>query len=79
MNRWGLFKAKLEAQGIELPKLHLSCDSGYSDKELAEACEKNDLSYISVPKKNHYFEIDGKRNTRQSHRNKIKSFTKYNL
>jgi len=61
VKRWGAFKAKLQAKGIELPHLHLSCDSGYSHKELAEVCEKNDLSYISVPKKSHYFEINGKK------------------
>lgn len=61
VNRWGLFKAKLQAKGIELPKLHLSCDNGYSDKNLAKTCEKNDLIYISVPKKSHNFEIDGKK------------------
>lgn len=61
VKRWGVFKAKLKAKGIELPKLHLSCDSGYSDKNLAKTCEENDLTYISVPKKSHNFEIDGKK------------------
>ena len=61
VERWGLFKAQLAAKGISLPRLHLSCDSGYSDKALALVCEKNDLVYISVPKKNHYFEIKGEK------------------
>jgi hypothetical protein len=61
VKRWGDFKAKLQAEGIELPKLHLSCDNGYSDKNLAKTCEKNDLIYISVPKKSHYFEINDKK------------------
>lgn len=59
VNRWGLFKAKLQAEGIGLPNLYLSCDNGYSDKNLSEVCGKNGLAYISVPKKNHYFEING--------------------
>jgi hypothetical protein len=61
VERWGLFKAKLSTKGIALPKLHLSCDNGYSDPNLAKTCAKNDLNYISVPKKNHYFEIDGQK------------------
>lgn len=61
VKRWADFKAKMQAKGIALPHLHLSCDSGYSDKALAEVCEKNDLVYISVPKKSHHVEIDGKK------------------
>lgn len=61
VNRWADFKAKLRGKGIEIPHLHLSCDSGYSDKALAAVCEKNDLTYISVPKKSHNFEIGGKK------------------
>lgn len=61
LSHWGVFKAKLEVKGIQLPHLHLSCDNGYSDKNLAAVCEKNDLIYISVPKKNHYFEINHKK------------------
>ena len=61
VKRWGDFKAKMQSKGTTLPPLHLSCDSGYSDKNLAEVCEKNDLVYISVPKKSHNFEIDGKK------------------
>jgi hypothetical protein len=37
----------------------LSCDNGYSDVKLSEACEKNNLIYISVPKNNHIFSIEG--------------------
>jgi hypothetical protein len=59
--RWGVFKAKLAAKGIQLPPLHLSCDSGYSDKNLAQTCAENDLIYISVPKKSHYFKIKDKK------------------
>ncbi|TAF31268.1 MAG: hypothetical protein EAZ67_13120 [Cytophagales bacterium] len=61
VKRWGVLGAKLKAKGIELPKLHLSCDSGYSDKNLAKTCQENDLTYISVAKKSHNFEIDGKK------------------
>jgi hypothetical protein len=59
VKRWADFKATLQAKGIEIPHLHFSCDNGYSDKTLADVCQKNDLIYISVPKKNHYFEVDG--------------------
>jgi hypothetical protein len=61
VERWGQFKAKLQAKGIELPKLHLSCDNGYSNKNLAKTSEKHNLIYISVPKKSHNFKIDGKK------------------
>lgn len=61
LKRWGDFKTKLQAKGIEIPRLHLSCDNGYSDKTLAEVCTENDLIYISVPKKSHYFEVDGQK------------------
>ena len=56
--RWGKWKEKLNKKGISLPRLHLSCDSGYSDPNLAETCESNGICYISVPKKSHNFEID---------------------
>lgn len=58
---WADFKTKMQAKDMTFPRLHLSCDSGYSDKALAEVCEANDLVYISVPKKSHNVEIDGKK------------------
>ena len=51
IRRWRLLVEKLKKQGIDLPKIHLSCDSGYSDKGLCENFQENHLNYISVPKK----------------------------
>lgn len=55
VERWGKWK---ESLGVTLPKLHFSCDHGYSDAGLAKTCEQNGLCYISVPKKSHYFEFE---------------------
>jgi len=66
VNRWGNWKRELYKKGIELPTLHLSCDSGYSNAKLAETCKKNDLCYISVPKKSHLFEINGEKTNLKS-------------
>ena len=38
INKWGEFSANLAQKGTYLPILHLSCDSGYSHKKLAEVC-----------------------------------------
>ena len=59
IEKWGQFVAKLEKKGVILPKIHLSCDSGYSDKRLAQVCEANALIYISVPKKSHIIVYEG--------------------
>lgn len=40
-----------------IPKLHFSCDNGYSSIALSETCKANELRYISVPKKSHLFDI----------------------
>jgi hypothetical protein len=61
IRRWGLLVEKLKKQGIDLPKIHLSCDSGYSDKGLCENCQENHLNYISVPKKSHIIEFCGQK------------------
>jgi hypothetical protein len=55
LNKWGEFSANLAQKGTHLPILHLSCDSGYSHKKLAEVCSQKQLTYISVPKKSHCF------------------------
>ncbi len=53
VDRWGMFVKKAAQTGIKIPKIHFSCDSGYNDKDLAEACARNGLVYISVPKTSH--------------------------
>lgn len=55
VQRWGTFYKKLQKLGIKIPQLFLSCDSGYSNKEILETCNANHLNYISVPKKAHVF------------------------
>ena len=57
VEKWGLFLEKAKKKGVLIPKLHFSCDSGYSDLVLSQTCESNKLTYISVPKKSHLFEI----------------------
>jgi hypothetical protein len=59
IERWDKFRDRLRQRSTLLPILNLSCDSGYSDVELSNICQKNGLRYISVPKKSHKFEIDG--------------------
>lgn len=58
VNKWGLFVKKMEKEGIYLPKIHFSCDSGYNNVALSNTCFDNNLVYISVPKKSHTFEIE---------------------
>jgi hypothetical protein len=60
VRKWGLFLEKAKKRGISIPKLHFSCDSGYSDVDLSNICYKNKLTYISVPKKSHLFDITDK-------------------
>jgi hypothetical protein len=59
IKKWGQFVQKLKQQNIELPVIHFSCDSGYSDVLLSTDCLDNGLCYISVPGKKHIFNIDG--------------------
>ena len=61
VQRWGDYRTRLAREGCKLPELHLSCDNGYSDSELADCCTQNGLCYISVPKKSHDVEIEGKK------------------
>ena len=60
VKKWGLLREKASKKGILIPKLNFSCDSGYSDVELSKTCFDNKLTYISVPKKSHMFEITDK-------------------
>jgi hypothetical protein len=57
VEKWGLFVKKAKNKSILIPKLHFSCDNGYSSLVLSETCEANELRYISVPKKSHLFDI----------------------
>lgn len=61
IQKYGFWKAELRKKSINLPDFHFSCDNGYSHVLVAEACQKNGLRYISVPKKNHYFIINNER------------------
>lgn len=61
VKKWGVLIEKLRKVGTKLPEFHLSCDSGYNDINLAQICEDNHLIYISVPKKSHCIEFDGKK------------------
>lgn len=61
IKKWGILVEKIKKGGTKLPDLHLSCDSGYNDVNLGQACKDNHLIYISVPKKSHCVEIDGKK------------------
>jgi hypothetical protein len=61
VKRWGKLVEKLKNQGVELPVLHFSCDSAYSDIGLNHSCETNYLTYISVPKKSHLIELSGEK------------------
>lgn len=61
VQRWGKWVKKLKKESVDLPKIHLSCDSGYSHQTLNDEADKNGLIYISVPKKNHLFTINGKK------------------
>lgn len=57
VKKWGLFVKKAKNKSISIPKLHFSCDNGYSSVALSETCADNELRYISVPKKSHLFDI----------------------
>jgi hypothetical protein len=57
VKKWGLFIKKAKNRSILIPKLHFSCDNGYSSIALSETCKANELRYISVPKKSHLFDI----------------------
>lgn len=59
LTKFHVFWQKFQKKHDNLPeKLHLSCDNGYSCKEIVESCEKNKLILLSVPQKNHLFEIE---------------------
>jgi hypothetical protein len=57
VKKWGLFVKKANNKGFLIPKLHFSCDNGYSSVALSNTCADNALLYISVPKKSHLFDI----------------------
>lgn len=61
VSRFGKMVQRFKKKGVMLNNLKFSCDSGYSDLDLAKCCEENGLVYMSVPKQNHNFEINGKK------------------
>jgi hypothetical protein len=50
VEKWGVFIKKILPVGRKIPNFHLSCDSGYSDINLSNACTALNIVYISVPK-----------------------------
>jgi hypothetical protein len=71
LTKFHLFWQNFQKKHENLPKkLHLSCDNGYSSKEIVESCEKNKLILLSVPKKSHLFKIE---NTSASLKNWIEN------
>lgn len=61
VKKWGDFIRKNRLNELLINKIHFSCDNGYSHVGLEKACEENGLTYISVPKSNHYFIINNKK------------------
>lgn len=48
-------------KGVDCPKLHLSVDSGFTDADLIAYCEREQIGFIGVPKKNQVFYFQNKR------------------
>jgi hypothetical protein len=63
MQKAGVFIEKIRKNHPEMADLNFSCDNGYSHKALLNAAPECHLTYISVPKKGHYFTIDGEKMT----------------
>jgi hypothetical protein len=58
LERFDQMWREMRLKQVELPeKVHLSCDNGYSHKDLIPVCIKCNLILICVPKKNHLFKI----------------------
>ena len=59
LKKFKIFWGKIQKKHVNLPKkLPLSCDNGYSCKEIVESCDSNNLILLSVPKKNNIFKIN---------------------
>jgi len=59
LTKFYFFWQKIQKKHEHLPEqLHLSCDNGYSSKEMIASCEQNKLILLSVPKKSHKFTMD---------------------
>ncbi|MFM2267187.1 MAG: hypothetical protein RL757_628 [Bacteroidota bacterium] len=59
LKKFKFFWEEIQKKHAILPKkLHLSCDNGYSCKEIVESCDSNNLILLSVPKKNNLFKIN---------------------
>jgi hypothetical protein len=63
MQKVGVFIENLRKKYPEMADLNFSCDNGYSHKALLDAAPDCHLTYISVPKKGHYFTINGEKMT----------------
>ncbi len=50
-----IFTELSDKQGVEYPNLFLSADSGFTNKALIAYCEKHNIGYIGVPRKNNLF------------------------
>lgn len=59
LDKFKEFWEKIQKKHKNLPKkLHLSCDNGYSCKEIVASCDSNNLILLSIPKKNNIFKIN---------------------
>ena len=63
VKKWHTFVQNISKKGVELPKIHFSCDNGYSNFELQRVCESCNLIYISVPKKQQQIEFNVNQNS----------------
>lgn len=52
-----LIKSTLDKQQLSSPNLSFSVDSGFSDTDLIDYCEAQNIRFIGVPKKNNKFQI----------------------
>lgn len=52
-----LLKHISDNESVSYPNLFLSVDSGFTDKDLINYCERTDIGFIGVPKKNCIFKI----------------------
>jgi hypothetical protein len=59
IKKWAAFVKKMKKDGIIIPNIYFSCDSGYSDVSLSNICLDAGLIYISVPKMSHKIDYNG--------------------
>jgi len=56
-----IFEQVADSQGVVIPNLYLSVDSGFTDEDLIAYCESKSIGFIGVPKKTNIFTIDKER------------------